>query len=339
MKVKIRCDHCARLIAVDEAFVGGVCRCPFCKALVSIDGEESGGRAGSRPEAPGLESARPEAPVSRDVAADLARRAAAQKSVPTASPVKMVNVVGIVLAVALVAIVIVGLVIAVRMGVFRGSSSPEPTTQTSRVESPAPAATTVPATGPAAEPQPRGPATVAGTIEIEPPVAYCLELGPGRIGQRSGVVALATESVRTLGPARTFAMAACSGGAVQWRDGRKFTGGGLRAATGLEGFFSGLGASGAAPVAEAFEQALKISPRTVVVLAWSKLQAAPVAARAKNAGVKVVVVCVAGDDAGAAALEAFAHDCGGSFQRMTRDQLEAFGEAVEKARAGQVDRK
>lgn len=336
MKVKVRCDNCDRQIAVDEAFVGGVCRCPFCKALVSVDGVESSGRAKSRPEAPSLESARPEAPVRHDGAADLARRAAAQKSVPTASPVKVVNVVAIAMAAALAAMLAAGVILAVRAGVFRRAA---PTPPEAPVLSPVPLPVPGPTTGPAPESQPTGPATVAGTIVIEPPVAYCLELGPGRIGQRSGVVLLATESVRTLGPARTFALAACSGGAVQWRDGKKFTGGGLRAAAKLDGFFSGLGASGAAPVAEAFEQALKMAPRTVVVVGWSKVQAAAAAARAKNAGVKVAVLCVAGDDAGAESLETFARDAGGTFVRMTRDQIDAFGQAVEKARAGQSDQK
>jgi len=66
MAIKIRCVDCKKKISIDEAFAGGVCRCPYCTAIVYVPDESNTkkskkGRAEApkrRPEAP-----RPEAPV------------------------------------------------------------------------------------------------------------------------------------------------------------------------------------------------------------------------------------------------------------------------------------
>lgn len=354
MKVKIHCDSCSRQIAVDEAFVGGVCRCPFCKALVAVDGAVLGGREGSRPESPEPQAQRPSSPASPSArpaaASDLANRAARQMNVPTASPVKVVNIVVIVMALALAAMIVVAVGVGIRSGWFRSTPAPvappeappENMAPAPRVAPPRPGPTpaqTQPTSEPAPppEPQPSGPASLAGNIVIEAPVTYCIELGPGRIGQRSGVVALVSESIRTLGPARRFDIAAGTGGEVKWLDGKAFRPGGMAAAGKMEDFFAGLGASGAAPMSEAFAAALKVAPRTVVVLAWSKVEAPEAVARAKKDGVKVVVVCVGPSDA-ADSLEALARQCGGVFRQMTGEEIETFVQTLEKARAGHEDR-
>jgi hypothetical protein len=91
-------------------------------------------------------------------------------------------------------------------------------------------------------------------------------------------------------------------------------------------------------VADAFAHALKAGTRTVVVLAWSTVEAAAAAAWAKKEGVKVVVVCVAGNAAAASSLELLARQSGGSFRLMTSEQVETFVETLEKTRAGREDR-
>ena len=34
--MKIRCTDCSKKISIDDAFAGGVCRCPYCSTLVFV---------------------------------------------------------------------------------------------------------------------------------------------------------------------------------------------------------------------------------------------------------------------------------------------------------------
>lgn len=60
MAVRVRCSDCKKQIAVDDAFAGSMCRCPYCKSIVmvppkdeieSIDSRTS--RPQKRPDKPG----------------------------------------------------------------------------------------------------------------------------------------------------------------------------------------------------------------------------------------------------------------------------------------------
>ena len=62
MAMKIDCPECNKRILIDEGFAGGVCRCPYCKALAFVPGEMGATSAGKRPDAP---TARPEARTTR----------------------------------------------------------------------------------------------------------------------------------------------------------------------------------------------------------------------------------------------------------------------------------
>ena len=53
MAIKVRCTGCRKRISVDEAFAGGVCRCPYCGATSSVPSSAGGGRPGFRPDVPG----------------------------------------------------------------------------------------------------------------------------------------------------------------------------------------------------------------------------------------------------------------------------------------------
>lgn len=68
MSIRIRCSECTKKISVDDAFAGGVCRCPYCKALVMVPTEAavavpaSARPAAPRPAAPTPGVSRPAAP-------------------------------------------------------------------------------------------------------------------------------------------------------------------------------------------------------------------------------------------------------------------------------------
>lgn len=62
MAIKIRCVDCKKKISIDEAFAGGVCRCPYCTAIVYVPDDTATSKRKRRPEAP---TRRPESPTSR----------------------------------------------------------------------------------------------------------------------------------------------------------------------------------------------------------------------------------------------------------------------------------
>ena len=60
MAIKIRCTSCSKKISVDDAFAGGMCRCPYCTETVSVPDKRSRGKGkGGRPDSP---NSRPDAP-------------------------------------------------------------------------------------------------------------------------------------------------------------------------------------------------------------------------------------------------------------------------------------
>ena len=58
MAIRIKCQQCSRRISIDEAFAGGMCRCPYCKAI-SLVPESAGQGDSPRPASP---TERPSAP-------------------------------------------------------------------------------------------------------------------------------------------------------------------------------------------------------------------------------------------------------------------------------------
>ncbi len=62
MAIKIRCVDCKKKISIDEAFAGGVCRCPYCTAIVYVPDDSATKKRKRRPETP---KPRPESPAPR----------------------------------------------------------------------------------------------------------------------------------------------------------------------------------------------------------------------------------------------------------------------------------
>ena len=68
MAIKIRCVDCKKKISIDEAFAGGVCRCPYCTAIVYVPDDaavkkDKKGRAEKPKRRPTAPSRRPESPT------------------------------------------------------------------------------------------------------------------------------------------------------------------------------------------------------------------------------------------------------------------------------------
>lgn len=113
MAIKIRCSECSKKISIDEAFAGGACRCPYCKAIVMVPGE--GGEApAARPAAP-----RPDSP---DAPAVPAAPPVAPEDIPMADPVRIQSMAAVVVIVLLLLVFIVGAIFAFRQLAGGGST-------------------------------------------------------------------------------------------------------------------------------------------------------------------------------------------------------------------------
>jgi phage FluMu protein Com len=115
--MKIRCTECSKKIMIDEAFAGGVCRCPYCKAIVFVPTRDGGRGATARPSSPaGRPSApsfRAEAPSPRPESPMTVEAGAAPPEQPTEEPIPMANRVRVQ---GIVSIVLLGLVLLMIVG-------------------------------------------------------------------------------------------------------------------------------------------------------------------------------------------------------------------------------
>ena len=183
MAIKIRCVDCKKKISIDEAFAGGVCRCPYCTAIVYVSDDSGATKRPVRPDAP---TRRPESPTAatqaniskEDTAMDVpaladspgARKAQTQDEadkalaaahgqahIPTAAPVKIQGIVSIVLSVLLLVMIAVMVMLAIHVTkpdiIDVTPKDYEYTVFTTRGDFPA----------------------VAGTIRIQAPVVYCID--------------------------------------------------------------------------------------------------------------------------------------------------------------------
>lgn len=174
MAISIRCESCRKRIRVDEAFAGGVCRCPFCKSTNDVPAQAGNGGA-ARPAAPrpGAPEARPEAP--EPPATPGGAQAGRAESIPTANPVRMQGLLAIVGIVLLAVMLVAGVVAAI--AVFRGEQGPGPDKDNPITN----------ASG----------ANVLG-MDIESPVLYVVDAG-GTMVDRYGVIEpVLRHSVRSL---------------------------------------------------------------------------------------------------------------------------------------------
>ena len=187
MAIKIRCVDCKKKISIDEAFAGGVCRCPYCTAIVYVPDDTGTKKSKGRPQAPKQRpkapSSRPEAPTpvgipavvdpnaqtaidaptatqtqkAHDESDKAMAEAHGQADIPTAAPVKVQGIIAIVFAVMLAGmlggIVYLAIVITSTTIVENQPEDYNNTAFTIRKDFP----------------------SVAGTIKVTTPVVYCID--------------------------------------------------------------------------------------------------------------------------------------------------------------------
>ena len=250
--MKVRCQQCRKKISIDEAFAGGMCRCPYCKAVTRSGGGRRSARPGARPD-------RPDAPGE---AAPAERQRTEEPTVPLAKPVLVQGISALVL----MGIMIV--VVAAVVVVFSRGRATRPDGPGS-MDADNPFATTG--------------RNVAG-IGLAPPVVYVVDASSGMAGAYDAAGAIVRYSIRSLERGDKFnVLLVGEQGAVKLSDGMLPAGEGSDAKA--KEFLESRAAMGATELDPAIEQAVALSPGTVVVIAAKGLtDPAKLAGQARAAG-------------------------------------------------------
>jgi len=293
--MKIRCDDCRKKISVDDAFAGGVCRCPYCKAIVAVSGDSTNVSHG----------ARPDAPMDRSEARGAAPSAAvSEEEIPMARPVMIQGVVTIVLLGLLAVMLVVGMFLVVHLlGDSNGDQPPPP---------PPPAINTFGWSVPS---------TVAGDIKIEAPVVYVIDGGSSMGRMLDFALRMTRASVRSLKGDQKFNIVI----SMEEKDrilSPEDVGGGLagdkKASEFIEQVVDAGAGYGASDLARAMDAATEKKPRTVVLFVSMKQvpdgqgpDGLGMAEKLKAAGVKVVALSLNSDPSSIESAAKLADTTGG----------------------------
>ena len=312
MAMKIRCTECTKKISIDEAFAGGVCRCPYCSALVFVGGaSDAMVGAGVRPSAP---TSRPTSPMDRpasptDAAAphdlEAHARAQGQEDIPTASPVKIQGIVTIVLLGLLLAMIVAVIVTAVSiMRSDRNTYEPPP------LETNPFAAVT-------------SKRVVAGDIRVNLPVYYIVD-GGGSMGETFWFgLEMIQKSLGTLEAGDKFNVLICREDVDKAVSEALLAAGEGSPAT-VAAVMENLMPSGATDVGRTVSAVLAKKPGTIVLLAKKYIEdAEKIGQEVKGKDVLLVTICLDGLDDAAAAMAKMAEAAGGQAKAFSLSELEA----------------
>jgi hypothetical protein len=277
MAIKIRCQDCSKKVSIDEAFAGGMCRCPYCKALVYVEDFAAGGARPvaptSRPAAPGQTS-----PAETQARAEAEARAAADvEHVPMARPVKIQGIITIILLVLLV--FMVGGGIAMTVLYLRGGKNtyvPLPVTQPARID--------------------KMPEHGAGVVDISitVPVIYVLDGGSGMRSEFDSLRVMVLNSVESLGNGKFSVIVAGEGeDKVIAPD---LAAGGKDGVQTLTPMLQEVIPAGAADIQRALKAAIARKPRTIVLSTRKPVyDVMSLAEQAKAQGTVIHTIVIDGD--------------------------------------------
>ena len=345
MAIRIRCSDCRKKILIDEAFAGGVCRCPYCTALVFVPAVVPGSSQPGRPERPGR---RPASPGSRPAApgaeaAVMPERtpreaiAAAESEgaeVPVATPVRIQGIATIVMLLVLLALLGGGGYFVVsRMG---GSGDDDNDNGTKGAGN---GTRTDPPNGtgklnPFISPGVLGPG-IDG-MKIDSPIIYCIEGGSSMGRTLNYAAAMTRVSIRSLTAEHKFnVLLGEEGGepAESWYrfvlDGYKDGGeAGEQAVAPLLDEVTGAGAPNVSRLVKA-ALAYKPKPRTIVFFACKPVdEAGKLGKLAKAQDVLIVTICLTDEAAIAKTMAKLAETSGGTGRAHSARDLNLWAEAA-----------
>ncbi len=350
MSIKIRCSGCTKKISIDEAFAGGVCRCPYCKETNFVPGDIGSGQiarsAGptARPQAP---SQRPQAPVRRPEtpAAPEApgapqtrsgqaggRHEGEPKHIPMANPVRLQGIVSIVLIVLIVALV--GLSVYLIYTMVSDSDGPPPPPTETEYANPFQADDgNVQTLG-------EGEAAVAGSLKFEPPVVYVIDAGSSMRATYDYARTIARISLGTLDDGDKFTVLVAYAPPVDFDAPMEemmsstselktfapnLTAKSDRTPQKVAEWLGGVRPGGSTNLLEALRAAIALEPESIVLLAAKPVEdAMPAAEEAKSKGIRVITVGLSGADYIVEGLKTLAETTGGVSRSMSVAELDQY---------------
>ncbi len=312
MSIKIRCSRCRKKITIDEAFAGGICRCPYCKSLVDVpeQRQEVSAPAG-RPDAP---SARPAAPApTRTTNQNKPQPQAHHEHIHMANPVMLQGTMSIVLGGLFLVMLVVGIIISVK--VFWPAPAPPPQPP----------------------PKPQNPyqtivegAAVAGDIEIVPPVVYCLDTGASMREYYGYAELIVASSLPTLDGGKFSILLIGETKDEPLAD--DYLSADVESTKKAKEFMRSAFPGGAGDVPRGLRRALEKNPATVVLIA--RKEVGPdnnIAENFKSSGAVLVVIALTDRPEVIDSLKSLAQQAGGKFRALDRSRLDQWAqEATER---------
>lgn len=325
MAIKIRCSECSKKISIDEAFAGGACRCPYCKAIVMVPGESRGGAA-ERPSAP-----RPDAPGDATAQAAAAAAALVPEDVPMADPVRIQSYVAVTLIALLIVAMIVGVVFVVihlRGGKTESVQTPNELLQVAAPVNPL-------------KPTIEG-ASVAGDVKIAAPVVYVIDCGDSMnqmIDYSAKIVSVSVDSLKddqkftvimalpeTNSSRETAETVKLPAGAVMLKN--AMVNGGEAGEKEALKFMMDLEETrvgGKVDVTPAIKAALALNPKTVVVFTNKTIDGADALTEAAHkAGASLATMAMGADDDVKVSLKKLADSTEGQSRAYTAGMLQSW---------------
>ena len=304
MAIKVRCDNCRKKISIDEAFAGGVCRCPYCGALKLVSGGPADAPA-HRPARPGRPD-RPDAPGA--AAAPSEPGPTPREHIPVAKPVMVQGVVAMILIGLLVLLLAFSVIflMPLLLGERGGGDGSVP-----------------------ANPVAEGGTQVLG-LEFDTPVVFVIDAGSGSRDAFDPSAALVRHAIIGLKSKHKFNLLLAREQdlgieklAPDWQAA------GLDGDTKVKAFLAEKMVAGASDLDGAVTQAINLSPKSVVLLT-GKAPSAPAALAdaAKAKGVTIVTVSVGNDPMANDAAKVLAEKSGGAWKGIKLGELLTWFEAA-----------
>ncbi len=315
MAIKVRCQQCRKKISIDEGFVGGLCRCPYCKAITMVSGGAAAGYA-DRPDRPDLPT---------EVATSQARQVEsveAVEAVPQAKPVMIQGIATLVLSGFVLLLLVVGVVLVVKMstGPKDGSNTATETKPSNNNDLPPIPIPTNPFTAKGLQ--------VAG-MGIAEPVVYVLNASSAMRDLYDPSVALVRYSIRAMGGAGQFNIIVLAEESVKPMAGAWITGGDAGDMKAKE-FLRDCQPAGATDLTDGFRRAMALKPKTIVVLTDKAVNDADsLAQQAKQTGIKIFAVMLESPPDAVAVMEKLTAGTGGRCRQFTGSEIaELLSEAA-----------
>lgn len=313
MSIKIRCQRCRKKISIDEGFAGGMCRCPYCKAITKAPRSRGGLSRGARPERP----ERPDRPQTPRAAGTGEQPGPVESAgaVPLARPVRVQGIVALVLTGFLVLLMALGAILYLNRfyksggpgsagGVSKGiSTGGGPETMPDRVE----------------KFTNKG-FRIAG-MSIKPPVVYVIDSSSGMHLLFDPAVAVVRLSIRTLSERENF------NAIVVREEGFKtlaagWVGGGSAGDDKMKDFSGSSLQAGAADLRAGLVGAIAMKPASIAVLSTRAVSDPEgIIRQARQGGVAIFFVLLGAETEADEVMKKIAVQTGGRCRRFSESDV------------------